>query len=170
MAAEALEEIGMRGEVQLVVSGGIRSGADVAKALALGADAVSMGVAALLALGCNRDSYLAANGEMINVVADYRALSTSAGHCAHCHTGRCPVGITTQDPELESRLDVARASESVANFLRATTMEVTALARACGKSDVHHLEPEDLAALTVEAAAMAKVPLAGTNWIPGWPH
>ena len=61
------------------------------------------------------------------------------------------------------------AAESVANFLRATTMEVTALARACGKSDVHHLEPEDLAALTVEAAAMAKVPLAGTDWIPGWP-
>ena len=61
------------------------------------------------------------------------------------------------------------AAESVANFLRATTMEVTALARACGKSDVHHLEPEDLVALTVEAAAMAKLPLAGTDWIPGWP-
>ena len=53
------------------------------------------------------------------------------------------------------------------NYLRAITMELTALARACGKSDVHHLEPEDLVALTVEAAAMARVPLAGTNWIPG---
>ena len=57
----------------------------------------------------------------------------------------------------------------MANYLRAVTMEVTALARACGKSDVHHLEPEDLVALTVEAAAMARVPLAGTGWIPGWP-
>jgi glutamate synthase domain-containing protein 2 len=169
MAAEALEELGMKDEVQLVVSGGIRSGADVAKALALGADAVSIGVAALLALGCNRSSYRTAGGEMVNVEADYAALSTSSGHCAHCHTGRCPVGITTQDPTLESRLLSDHAAESVANFLRATTMEVTALARACGKSDVHHLEPEDLAALTIEAAAMAKVPLAGTNWIPGWP-
>jgi glutamate synthase domain-containing protein 2 len=169
MAAEALEEIGMKGEVQLVVSGGIRSGADVAKALALGADAVSIGVAALLALGCNRSAYRTPTGEEVNVESDYAALSTSSGHCAHCHTGRCPVGITTQDPTLESRLLSDHAAESVANFLRATTMEVTALARACGKSDVHHLEPEDLAALTVEAAAMARVPLAGTNWIPGWP-
>jgi len=169
MAATALEEIGKRGEVQLVISGGIRSGADVAKALALGADAVSIGVAALLALGCNRRAYRTATGELVNVEDDYAALSTSPGHCAHCHTGRCPVGITTQDPQLESRLALDNAAESVANFLRATTMEVTALARACGKSDVHHLEPEDLAALTVEAAAMAKLPLAGTDWIPGWP-
>ena len=58
----------------------------------------------------------------------------------------------------------------MANYLRAITMEVTALARACGKSDVHHLEPEDLVALTVEAAAMARVPLAGTTWIPGLAH
>jgi glutamate synthase domain-containing protein 2 len=169
MAASALEEIGQRGEVQLVISGGIRSGADVAKALALGADAVSLGVAALLALGCNRRTYRASAGELVDVEDDYAALGTSSGHCAHCHTGRCPVGITTQDPMLESRLALEHAAESVANFLRATTMEVTALARACGKSDVHHLEPEDLAALTVEAAAMARLPLAGTSWIPGWP-
>jgi methylamine---glutamate N-methyltransferase subunit C len=169
MAATALEEIGMKGEVQLVVSGGIRSGADVAKALALGADAVSIGVAALLALGCNRNTYRTRRGETVDVEADYAALRTSSGMCAHCHTGRCPVGITTQDPVLEARLDVDHAAASVANYLRAITMEVTALARACGKSDVHHLEPEDLVALTVEAAAMAKVPLAGTDWVPGWP-
>jgi hypothetical protein len=48
------------------------------------------------------------------------------------------------------------------------TMELTTLARACGKSDVHNLEPEDLVALTIEAAAMARIPLAGTDWIPGW--
>jgi glutamate synthase domain-containing protein 2 len=168
-AAEALAEVGLDGEVQLIASGGIRSGADVAKALALGADAVSIGVAALLALGCNRGFFTDPDGRRVDVTEDYLALGVSPGHCAQCHTGRCPVGITTQDADLESRLDSAAAAEAVANFLRATTMEVTALARACGKSDVHHLEPEDLVALTVESAAMAKVPLAGTDWIPGWP-
>src|ERR1700685_3199037 len=69
MAAAALEEIGMKGQVQLIVSGGIRSGADVAKALALGADAVSIGVAALLALGCNRGFYHNAAGARIDVTA-----------------------------------------------------------------------------------------------------
>ncbi len=169
MAAEALREIGMRDQVQLVVSGGIRSGADVAKALALGADAVSIGVAALLALGCNSATYTDHSGAVVDVSADYAALGTRPGACAHCHTGSCPVGITTQDAALEARLDPVHAATSVANYLRALTMEVTALARACGKSSVHHLEPEDLAALTVEAAAMARVPLAGTGWIPGWP-
>ena len=170
LAAEALDEIGARGEVQLIVSGGIRSGADVAKALALGADAVSIGVAALLALGCNRDHFVDQAGEAVDVRGDYEMLGTLAGHCAHCHTGRCPVGITTQDPQLERRLHVDAAATAVANYLRAVTMEVTALARACGKSSVHHFEPEDLVALTVEAAAMAQVPLAGTTWIPGLPH
>ncbi len=169
MAAEALREMGVSEEVQLIVSGGIRSGADVAKALALGADAVSIGVAALLALGCNRPSYIDTEGAAVSVVADYSVLGTAPGRCAHCHTGRCPVGIATQDHSLEVRLDPVHAAASVANYLRAVTMEVTALARACGKSDVHHLEPEDLAALTVEAAAMARIPLAGTGWIPGWP-
>jgi len=169
MAAEALRDIGMRDDVQLVVSGGIRSGADVAKALALGADAVSIGVAALLALGCNSATYRNDAGTSVDVSADYAALGTTPGSCAHCHTGCCPVGITTQDTALEARLNPVRAATAVANYLRALTMEVTALARACGKSSVHHLEPEDLAALTVEAAAMARVPLAGTGWIPGWP-
>jgi methylamine---glutamate N-methyltransferase subunit C len=169
LAAEALRDIGMRDQVQLVVSGGIRSGGDVAKALALGADAVSIGVAALLALGCNSPTYRNASGGKTDVSADYVALGTAPGRCAHCHTGSCPVGIATQQPALEERLDSVHAATAVANYLRALTMEVTALARACGKSDVHHLEPEDLAALTVEAAAMARVPLAGTGWIPGAP-
>ncbi len=166
LAAEALADLGMQQEVQLIVSGGIRSGADVAKALALGADAVSIGVAALLALGCN-SSWALVDGAARDVTEDYLHLGTAPGRCSHCQTGRCPVGITTQVPELELRLDPDRAADRVANYLRAITMELTALARACGKSDVHHLEPEDLVALTIEAAAMARVPLAGTNWIPG---
>jgi methylamine---glutamate N-methyltransferase subunit C len=168
MAADALRDIAMRDKVQLVVSGGIRSGADVAKALALGADAVSIGVASLIALGCNSATFQDGAGSLIDVSDDYAALGTRAGDCAHCHTGSCPVGIATQDARLEARLDPVRAATAAANYLRALTMEVTALARACGKSSVHHLEPEDLAALTVEAAAMARVPLAGTGWIPGW--
>jgi hypothetical protein len=77
------------------------------------------------------------------------------------------VGITTQDPELRKRLNVEEAANRVYNFLHTLTLEVQMLARACGKTDVHSLEPEDLAALTVEAAAMARVPLAGTEYIPG---
>jgi len=156
-AVEALQELDVHREVQLVVSGGIRSGADVAKALAMGADAVSIGMAALIALNCNRPLY----------EDDYAALGTRPGYCHHCHTGRCPVGITTQDPELEARLDPETGARQVENYLRTLTMEAQTLARANGKSHVHNLEPEDLVALTVEAAAMAGVPLAGTSWIPG---
>jgi methylamine---glutamate N-methyltransferase subunit C len=167
LAAEALRDIGMDDEVQLVVSGGIRSGADVAKALALGADAVSLGVGPLVALGCNSATYLQ-DGVEHDATPGYHALGTEPGYCHHMHTGMCPVGIATQDPELERRLDPDLGAQRVTNYLRALTMELTTLARACGKSDVHNLEPEDLVALTVEAAAMARVPLAGTDWVPGW--
>ena len=166
LAAEALRDIGMEDTVQLIASGGIRSGADVAKALALGADAVSVGVAPLIALGCNSPTYWQ-DGSDHDASDGYRALGTEAGYCHHCHTGRCPVGVTTQDAELEERLDVDRGARQVTNYLKAMAMETAALARACGKSNVHNLEPNDLVALTVEAAAMAQVPLAGTEWIPG---
>ncbi|MEX1081001.1 MAG: FMN-binding glutamate synthase family protein [Halofilum sp. (in: g-proteobacteria)] len=156
-AVAALQEMGMHRKVQLIVSGGIRTGADVAKALALGADAVSVGMAALMALNCNAPIY----------VEDYEKLGTKPGSCAHCHTGKCPVGVTTQDPELEKRLDPERAARRVRNYLKTITLEAQTLARACGKSHVHNLEPEDMVALTMEAAAMARVPLAGTDWIPG---
>jgi len=156
-AVEALTELGMHRKVQLIVSGGIRSGADVAKALAMGADAVSIGTAALIALGDNNAVY----------EAEYNKLGTSAGFYDDYQDGRDPAGICTQDPELASRLDPVAAGRRLANYLSVLSLEAQTIARACGKSHVHNLEVEDLAALTIEAAAMAGVPLAGTEWVPG---
>src|SRR5882762_258546 len=111
-AVDALDDLNMRGTVQLVISGGIRSGADVAKALAMGADAVAIGQGVLMALGCNSDTYVA-GGQHVSAVEDYARLGTEPGFCHHCHTGKCPVGVTTQDATLELRLDPAEFERRV---------------------------------------------------------
>ncbi len=158
-AVQALQDLGMHRKVQLVVSGGIRTGADVAKALALGADAVSIGTAALVAIGDNDPKW----------EAEYQKLGTTAGAYDDWHEGLDPAGITTQDPVLAARLDPVEAGRKLRNYLKVMTLEAQTIARACGHNHLHNLEPEDLCALTMEAAAMARVPLAGTDWWPGKP-
>ena len=157
-ARRAIDDLDRRGDISLVYAGAVRNGGDLAKALALGADAVAIGTTAMMALNCNKDI----------PEADFEGtVGVPAGHCYHCHTGRCPVGVATQDPELRKRLNPDDAAERVYNILHTLTIECQMMARACGKTDVHSLEPEDIAALTMEASAMAGVPLAGTNHTVG---
>ena len=110
--------------ISLVITGGFRTSADFAKGLALGADAVAIGTAALVAIGCRQ----------------FRV----------CNTGKCPTGIATQDPDLRARLDVAASARGLANFLRVSTAELTDFARLTGKDDIHRLGLDDLCTTSSE--------------------
>jgi glutamate synthase domain-containing protein 2 len=143
--------------VHLIVAGALPTGAADATPLARGAAAGAIATAALIALGDNDPRY----------AAEYAAMGSAAGFYDDFQDGRDPAGITTQDPELASRLDPVAGGRRLANYLRVLTMEAQTNARACGKSHLRNLEPEDLVALTIEASARARVPLAGTSCTPG---
>ena len=155
-AQGAIDDVGKRGEITLIYAGGIRNGADVAKAIALGADAIAIGHSAMMALNCNKDI----------PEADYPSeMGVEAGSCYHCHTGRCPVGVATQDPDTaQARLDPGRGGGAGLQLPAHADHRVRRLfARACGKTNIHSLEPEDLAALTMEASAIAQRAVGGNR-------
>ncbi len=140
-AVMTLEEMGMKDEISLIASGGIRNGADVAKALAIGADAVAIGTSAMVAMGCRV--------------------------CMKCHTGHCAFGIGTQHEDERKNLDVDAAAERVANYIRGMTAEAVLLAKAAGKSKLKNLEREDLRSLSLETTAMTGIPLVGSDFVLG---
>ncbi len=121
--------------ISLVITGGFRSSSDVAKALAMGADAVAVASAALIAIGCQQ----------------YRI----------CDTGRCPVGITTQDPDLRSRFDIDLSAGRLANYFRVMTGELANFARLSGKNDVHQLSVADLRTTSSEIAKFTDIAHVG---------
>ena len=118
---------------ELWIGGGLNTGADFAKALALGADAVFCVTSLLIAMGCVQ--------------------------CGQCHTGKCPVGITTQNENLRKKLNIDIASQNVANFIKNCTEEIKMIAGACGENDVHKLNKGRLRALNSEIAKITKVKL-----------
>ena len=129
-ARKFFDERGVKG-VSLLITGGLRVSSDFAKALAMGADGVAIGTAAMIAIGCQQ----------------YRI----------CNSGKCPVGITTHDPELRARLNVERSAARLANFLKVCTEELKGFARLTGSDDVHSLSVEDLCTTNSEISSHTSI-------------
>ncbi len=122
--ASFLEKRGV--DIDIMVTGGLRLPSDFAKAIAMGATAVASATSCLIAIGCQQ----------------YRT----------CHTGKCPVGITTQNPELRKRFDVDISAGKLATFFETTQNQIKDFARICGKENVHDLSLEDIATTSSEIA------------------
>jgi len=131
-ALDALAEIDRAGQLQIVLMGGVKDGVDAAKALALGADAVAVGTAAIIAGGC---------------IA-----------CLQCHVGQCVVGIATQDPEHEKRYNIPTEAKNIHGYLESLRWQIAAIVHGLGHRSVHDLSRDDLVALTPEAAAITRLP------------
>jgi glutamate synthase domain-containing protein 2 len=128
-AVRYLERQGVRNKITLIADGNLRTSADYMKCIALGADAVYTGTAALIAINCEQ----------------YRL----------CHTGLCPTGVTTQDPVLVRQCVVEEGIRKLRNYIRVMNEEIAELTRIAGKTDIHALGPEDLVALTREASSVS---------------
>jgi glutamate synthase domain-containing protein 2 len=122
-ARRYLEEQDIR-DISLIITGGLRVSSDFAKAFALGADAIAIGTAALIACGCQQ----------------YRI----------CHTGTCPMGVTTQKPELRKRMDIDISAKRLENFLRVSNEELKSFARLAGYTNIHQLSIRDLRTISSE--------------------
>ncbi|MGI9301815.1 MAG: glutamate synthase-related protein [Gammaproteobacteria bacterium] len=131
-ALEALEEIGRRDDIQIVLMGGIRDGIDAAKALCLGPDAIALGTSTIIAGGC---------------IA-----------CMQCHVGQCVTGIATQDPEHEKRYEPSVEAQNIHRFLESVRFQIAAITQALGYDDVQKLSRDDLVATTPDAATMTGLP------------
>ncbi|WP_409200884.1 glutamate synthase-related protein [Methanobrevibacter sp. DSM 116169] len=131
----ALKEVNLREDVSLVAAGGIRSGADLAKALALGADAVYIATSALTAIGCRV--------------------------CQVCYSGKCRKGIATQDISLRHRMDYKKMGVNVSRYIDAMCEEACMLVQQAGNTHVSKFEKENLRSLSLEASALTGVPMAG---------
>ena len=136
-AVDALEEIGHPGELPIVLMGGIKTGVDAIKAIALGASAVAVGTSALIAGGCIS--------------------------CLQCHVGKCVVGIATQDPEHEKRYNISAEAQNIHHYLESLRWQMAAITEGLGYDDVHKISRDDLVALTPEAAQITGLPYVPEN-------
>lgn len=131
-ARKYLDSIGS--DISLVITGGLRVSSDAAKALAMGADAVAMSTSIMVAMACQQ----------------YRI----------CGSGKCPVGVATQDPELRERLKIDVAAQRVANFLNVTLEELKTFARITGHENLHDLSVADLCTISREISEHTNIPHA----------
>lgn len=135
-AVKTLSELNAKKRISLIAGGGLRFAGDFAKCLALGADAVYIGTAALIAINCQQ----------------YRI----------CHTGLCPTGITTHNPELTKQLNVEAGVQKLANFIQTSTQEIASFTRIVGKNDINLLNSDDLISLEKDLAV-----ITGLKWLNG---